>query len=92
MATQPRFAPGRLPAGWWAGLTVGLLGGLLLAGWPQAQAETAGKADRADRSEHTEMQAVQKSLKEVLENQQTIIQRLDSALEELRMVKVRCTR
>ena len=82
----------RPAAGWWAGLAAGIVAGLLIAGWPQAQAEIAGKADRSDRADRAELQAIQKSLKEVLDSQQTIIQRLDAALEELRVVKVRCTR
>lgn len=36
--------------------------------------------------------AVDQKLATILENQQLILQRMDAVLEELRIVKVRCTR
>ena len=92
MAARLRSIMRRLPAGWWSGLAVGLIVGVLAAGWPLAQAETAGKSDRSDRADRADLQAIQKTVKEILDGQQVIVQRLDTAIEELRVVKVRCTR
>ncbi len=72
----------------WSQVLVGLL---LLAG-----AMSAGVHHRASaqttRESKSESRPLDKTLAEILATQQSILQKLDAVMEELQVVKVRCTR
>lgn len=71
----------------WSQVFVGLL---LLAG-----AVSAGVHHRASaqttRESKSESRSLDKKLDEILANQQSILQKLDAVMEELRIIKVRAT-
>ena len=75
---------------WWlprSVAVVGLVGSLwMLQGLVDAQTTKRTKGPMVDAA------AIDKKLETILENQQLILQRMDAVLEELRIVKVRCTR
>ncbi|HAM42062.1 MAG TPA: hypothetical protein DDX89_06640 [Candidatus Omnitrophica bacterium] len=65
----------------------GIVGSLwMLQGLVDAQTTGRTKAPVVDAA------AVDQKLATILENQQLILQRMETLLEELRIVKVRCTR
>ena len=65
----------------------GIVGSLwMLQGVVDAQTTGRTKAPVVDAA------AVDQKLATILENQQLILQRMETLLEELRIVKVRCTR
>ncbi|MBI3088414.1 MAG: hypothetical protein HYY91_05995 [Candidatus Omnitrophica bacterium] len=65
---------------------LGLLGfaGVLAGTQPRSSAQQAEKTK-------AELAALDKKLKEVLATQQAILDKLNTVLEELKIVKVRCT-
>ena len=72
---------------WSAVVGAGVVGGLwMLQGLVDAQTTRRTKLPVVDAA------AVDQKLETILENQQRILQRMETVLEELRIVKVRCTR
>lgn len=72
---------------WSAVVGAGVVGGLwILQGLVDAQTTRRTKLPVVDAA------AVDQKLETILENQQRILQRMETVLEELRIVKVRCTR
>jgi len=70
---------------WWCGF-LGLLAAAL------AVQHVAGAQTSRSRESRLDTAAIEKKLDVILANQQTVLQKLDAVMEELRVVKVRCTR
>ncbi len=54
---------------------------------------SVASADQSNQSKEKDQNAqIERKLDEILSNQQTILQRFDAVMEELRIIKVRATR
>ena len=81
-----------------AGMTTVLLGGLLwsqtaaiaYAATSKARASSSAAADsEGSQATDRKLAALEEQLEQVLANQQTILQKFDAVMEEMRIIKVR---
>ena len=74
------------------GLVIGSLGSsVLVAAETPANKPSAQSAKQPTQSDRARETRIEQKLDQILSNQQTILQRFDQVMEELRIVKVRAT-